>query len=313
MTELALRADVQAAEITCVIVAYHSGDRLAPMVARFVGAGLHVVVVNVEADPEVRTVAERNGARVLDLPGNPGYATAVNYGVEEATTEFVVFMNDDARIEADAVQRLAAVVAGGKADVAVPRVLDAAGELERTIAAVPSVGTLAREWLLLPDAPVAALDGRIPVEKWRAPDAPERIEAASAVVVAAARALVAEVPLPEDYFLYWEESEWFWALRARGAVVEYRPDVECVHAGGRDVVRRQKSRLLARNAVRCVRRTQGKRAAVAAWFVVIAWNARLVAADLLRAALRPTPARWARLDARWAGLTTAVWSWREIR
>ena len=314
MNELARQRErAQALDVTCVVVAYHRIDGLAPMVARLVASGLHVVVVNVEADVEVRAVAERNGARVVDLPGNPGYATAVNYGVEESTTELVVFMNDDARIEADAVRRLAAVVASGAADVAVPRVVDLSGALERTIAAVPSVGTLTREWLLLPDEPVAALDGRLPVEKWRAPEAPERIDAAAAVVVATTRALVAEVPIPEDYFLYWEESEWFWQLRDRDAVVEYRPEVECVHAGGREDIRRQKSRLLARNAVRCVRKTQGTRAAFAAWGVVMAWNLRLVAVDFLRACVRPTPSRWRRVDARWAGFATACGSWRELR
>jgi len=314
MTELA-RQRVGAAvdEVTCVIVAYHRVDRLAPTVARLVAGGLHVIVVNVEADADVRATAERNGARVVDMPGNPGYATAVNYGVEESATELVVFMNDDARIEADAVRRLVAVVASGAADVAVPRVVDAHGALERTIAAVPTPATLTREWLLLPDHPVAALDGRIPVEKWRAPATPERIDAAAAVVVATTRSLVVREPLPEDYFLYWEESEWFWRLRAQDVVVEYRPEVECVHVGGRDDVRRQKSRLLARNAVRCVRRTQGPRKALAAWFVVVAWNLRLVGLDAVRAVARPAPARRTRLDARWAGLMTAIGSWREIR
>jgi GT2 family glycosyltransferase len=314
MSEVAWQhVDARVRDVTCVIVAYHRADGLAPMVARFVGGGVHVVVVNVEADPEVRAVVERNGGRVVDIPGNPGYATAVNYGIEESDTDLVVFMTDDARIEPEAVRRLAAVVAEGEVGVAVPRVVGTDGRLERTISAVPSVATLARERLLLPDAPVPALDGRLPVEKWRAPERPERIEAAAPVVVATTRRLVDEIPIPEDYFLYGAESEWFWRLRDHDVVVEYRPEVECVHGGGPGDVRRQKSRLLARNAVRCVRRTQGQRRAIAAWFVVMGWNARLVAADLLRACVRPTPARWRRVDARWAGFATACGSWRELR
>ena len=36
--------------------------------------------------------------------------------------------------------------------------------------------------------------------------------------------------LEEEYFLYWEESEWFWRLRERGAVVEYRPEIILLRA-----------------------------------------------------------------------------------
>ncbi len=71
------RVDPNAHEVTCVIVAFHRADALASIVARLVAGGLHVVVVNVEADAEVRAEVERNGGRVVDIPGNPGYATAV--------------------------------------------------------------------------------------------------------------------------------------------------------------------------------------------------------------------------------------------
>lgn len=309
-------ADAEPAATPCatvVIVAFHRTSSLLALLERLVAPDLVVVVVNVEADPAVRAVAQDRGARSVDLAGNPGYAAAVNRGVAVAETDVVVFMNDDARMDPDAVRRLAGVVASGGADVAVPRVVDATGMLERTIAAVPTPQSLAREWLLLPDRPVDALEGRIAVEKWRAPGTPERIDAAAAVVVATTRALVAAVPLPEDYFLYWEESEWFWRLRERGTVVEYRPEIECVHVGGRDDVRPEKSRLLARNAVRCVRRTQGRSKAAAAYVVVVAWNARLVLVDGLRTIRRPDSNRRERLTARWAGFGAACSSWRELR
>ncbi|GMU78786.1 MAG: hypothetical protein AMXMBFR46_15800 [Acidimicrobiia bacterium] len=300
-------------DVTCVIVAYHRPALLGAQVARLVNGGLPVIVVNVEADPEVRAVVERRGGRTVDLADNPGYAAAVNTGVGAARTELVVFMNDDAWIQPEAVRRLAAVVGSGAAEVAVPRVIDDTGRPELSIAAVPTPASLAREWLLLPDRPIPVLRGRLRVQKWRDPRTAERIDAAAAVVVATTRALVRQEPLPDAYFLYWEESEWFWRLRERRAVVEYRPEVECVHAGGREDVRSEKSRLLARNAVRCVRRTQGVRRGAIAWIVVVAWNLRLTAADGLRFLRRPTPDRRARLVARWAGLVAACGTWRELR
>jgi GT2 family glycosyltransferase len=114
-------------------------------------------------------------------------------------------------------------------------------------------------------------------------------------------------PIPEDYFLYWEELEWFWRLEQRGHEVLFVPAATVVHCGGRGDVRAEKSALLARNAVRCVRRTQGRLAALAAYGVVIVWNVRLVLVDAARARARP------RVRARCAGLRAAVASWREIR
>jgi len=302
--------------VTAVVVAFHRPESLAALLAALPDPELVVIVVNVECDESVAAVAREHGAVLVDLAGNPGYAAAVNLGAERADDGAVVFLNDDCRIEGRDVLRLAAVVAAegsGRVDVAVPRVVDAEGALERTIAAVPTPTSLAREWMLLPDTPVRSLAGTVRVEKWRAPDTPERIDAAAAVVVAAPRALLRELPLPERYFLYWEESEWFWRLRERGAVVEYHPEITCVHVGGRDDVRPEKSRLLARNAVRCIRVTQGRTSGAVAWVVVVGWNLRLVVTDAVRRVARPGTRSRARLHARLSGLAAAAASWRELR
>ena len=191
-----------------------------------------------------------------------------------------------------------------------PQLVDDGGRPTPSIAALPGAGALLREWAALPDRPVPGLAGRIHVEKWRRPDSAERVDAASAPVVAVRRALLDQHPLPEDYFLYWEESEWFFRLAEVGARVEFRPDAVVVHQGGRDDVRPEKARLLARNAVRCIRRTRGRRAAAAAYPVVIAWWVRLVLGDGALALLGRRP--WTAVTARGAGLGAAVGAWREV-
>jgi GT2 family glycosyltransferase len=144
------------------------------------------------------------------------------------------------------------------------------------------------------------------VEKWRRPRHTERVRAGTAATVAVRTDLLRDAPLPEEYFLYWEEIEWFWRLRELGAYVVLVPEVTVVHDGGRDDIRPEKSRLLARNAVRCVRRTQGVRAALAAYAVVVLWNLRLLVGDVVRAKPR------GRLAARFAGLQAALGSWIEV-
>ena len=298
-------ADLRA---TCVVVAFHDAPSLDRMLGRLRHPALEVLVVNVDGDPDVGRVAARHAAGNLALPGNPGYAAAVNRGAAAATTPVIVFMNDDVDVEPATVVGLADVVASGSADVAVPAVVTPTGNFEPTIAALPTPRTLAVEWLMLPDRPVPGLRRLLPVQKWRSPSSAERVAAASAVVVAARAELLSRLPLPEEYFLYWEESEWFWWLRRHGAVVEFHPELRVVHRGGRTEVRSDKSRLLARNAVLCVRRTQGRLTAAASVPVVIAWNVRLTLVAALRAAGRG-PAERAVLRARLAGLRAAVGSW----
>ena len=112
---------------------------------------------------------------------------------------------------------------------------------------------------------------------------------------------------------YWEELEWFWALQQDRRTVLFLPDTTVVHGGGSDDVRPEKSRLLARNAVRCVRRTQGRAAALAAFGIVIVWNARLFLLDAFRRTVSARDVPVTRLSARRAGLGAALASWREIR
>jgi GT2 family glycosyltransferase len=137
----------------------------------------------------------------------------------------------------------------------------------------------------------------------------ETVPAATAALVAARTDLLRSVPLPEAYFLYWEEIDWAWRLRGVGASLALVPGATAVHTGGRDDVRPEKQRLLARNAVRCVALTQGRVRACMAWPIVVAWQARLLAVDVVL----PRPERRARIGARAAGVRAALGAWRELR
>jgi GT2 family glycosyltransferase len=298
-----MRKRVAPPRATCVIVAFHRPESLSALVERLTHPDIELIVVNVEDDAANRRT---RGAVVVPVADNVGYAAAVNLGVTHAHSAVVVFCNDDLVADAQAVLALAGMVDDGSATVVVPRVLTPEGATEPTIAPLPTPLRLALEWLCLPDRRPARLrTGRI-VQKWRRPDTMERIDAAAAVMVAAPRALLESEPLPEAYFLYWEESEWFLRLHRRGTRVAYVPSITVTHGAGRSDVRPDKSRLLARNAVRCVGRTQGRLAAALAWPVVILWQLRLVLTSRLRPGGRPLR------RARHAGLRAALAAWREI-
>jgi GT2 family glycosyltransferase len=293
-----------------VVVAYHRPASLAALLDGLVGAEVDVVVANVDEDPEVRAVAQAAGARHVGVPGNPGFGTAVNLGASRAIGEVVVFANDDLRIDPGSLEHLAQAVTSGRCDVAVPQVRDATGAVERTIHPLVTPSSLLVEWLVLPDRPLRALR-RLPIEKWRTPLVEEPVRAATGAAVAVRADLLQQVAMPEHYFLYWEELDWFWHLRDAGARVSYLPQAQVHHHGGRDDVRAEKSALMARNAVRCVRSTQGRRSAALAWPVVVAWNLRLVVAEAARSARTGRSSE--RIGARRAGLVAAIGAWREVR
>ena len=275
--------------VSCVIVAFHRPESLTALVAAIRHPQIDMIVVNVEADPEIAAIA---GATVVDVANNVGYAAAVNLGATRAKSDVTVFMNDDMEATSREVLCLAESVGRSDVRVSVPMVLRPAGEVE------PTVRRLSGAWAYATDPMFQ--------RHWRPPSTSTRIEAAGATMVCAPTTLLRDEPLPEDYFLYFEEIEWFYRLHRRGVTVTYEPDVRVVHLGGYAEVRSDKARLLATNAVRCVRRTRGTLAAVRAWPVVVGWNLALC----LVASLTPTRRR--ELAARRAGLSAALRAWREI-
>ena len=307
------RHAVEEPSASVVVVAYRRPQALAALLDALDGSSAEVVVVNVGDDPEVRAAASRARVPVRTFAiANRGFGAAVNAGAAAARGDVVVFTNDDVVIDASAVSTLVRSV-HDDVDVALPRVVNCDGQEQRTVRALPTPGRLLLEWALLPDRPIRTLDRWSRVEKWRSPRTVERVVAASAVTVAVRADVLRETPLPEEYFLYWEELEWFWRLRERGRRLVMVPAVDVVHGGGHADVRPEKSRLLARNAVRCVRRTQGRAAALAAFVIVIVWNARLFLLDGLRWAVSAREESAPRFAARRAGLEAALASWRELR
>lgn len=67
--------------------------------------------------------AEFPEARVLKLSDNMGFASAVNVGLREVRTPYVMLLNNDMTLEPDCVEKLMDAVGEGGADMAAPLVL----------------------------------------------------------------------------------------------------------------------------------------------------------------------------------------------
>lgn len=287
-----------------VVVAYRKPAALDRLLCSVEGV-LPVVVVNVDDDPEVAAVTLRHGAAVVPV-ANRGYAAGVNAGVDALPddVEVAVFSNDDVEFAASSLRRLVDHAGSAPGTFAVPAVVGPDGTRQRTVAPRVSLASLLVEWALLPDAPPRWLGRCQRVQKWRLPETAEPVPGASAAVVAGPRSVMRRQPLPEAYFMYWEEREWFDRLGDLGATVTYLPSAVVVHHGGRCDLRPDKQRLLVENAVLCSRRLHGRLAAAASWPVVVLWQVRLLAQGLVLVALgRRDPSS---LATRLAGARAAV-------
>jgi N-acetylglucosaminyl-diphospho-decaprenol L-rhamnosyltransferase len=140
----------------------HLVGRLLDSLAASEGGCEVIVADNGTGSPELeRAVAVLDGARVLRLDGNLGYARAVNRAAREATGDALVLLNDDSVVDADYVDRITEVLdpgagvvmaAGVMRDGADPGLIETAGiELDRTLLAFD----------YLNGEPLAVLDGSV--------------------------------------------------------------------------------------------------------------------------------------------------------
>jgi GT2 family glycosyltransferase len=95
-----------------------------------VPAGTSVILVdNASSDPNsLKALADEHGARLLRNEENRGFGRACNQGADEATTEFLLFLNPDAELQPGALEAFwDAVDNHPKASAFNPMILDSKG------------------------------------------------------------------------------------------------------------------------------------------------------------------------------------------
>lgn len=222
-----------------------------------------VIVVNVTDDPGVEEVCQRFGRQVLAVLTNVGYAAAVNEGVRHlpAAVDVVLFANDDVEVSVGALD--------GGAGVSVP--LHRLGDhWKAPLHPLPTPSQFFRHWIL--GGGVVTPPG-VPL--------PAGLAANGAALIAD-RAILEQHPLPEEYFLYWEETAWFWRLHCSGVPVHIEPSF-CVRRppGGRELSR-CKARLMGENLIRIGVERYGRPARVLYLLLGLLWIGRVVVTDVWR-------------------------------
>ncbi len=270
--------------IAVVVVTYDSHDVLPgflaslPAATQGVEADL-VAVDNASSDDSAATVARLDpSAEVVRLPANRGYAAGVNAGVAAAPdAAAVLVLNPDVRLRPGAVAHLAAALREPGVGIAVPRLVDPAGEVLPSLRREPSVRRALGEALL---GGRRAGRHRTWGEMVTDPAVYERAGSADwasgAALLVSRACLDAVGPWDESFFLYSEETDFMLRARDRGFGLRFEPRAEAVHVGGESHVSPRLWAILTLNRVRLYGRRHG-RAATAAF------RAAVILGEALRA------------------------------
>jgi GT2 family glycosyltransferase len=221
------------ARFSVVIVNYNGGTMLLECVLSVVREGVPasqiVLVDNGSRDDSVQAVdSHAVGVQVIRNTCNAGFARAVNQGIERASAEFVLLLNNDARLEPGALQAFAEgfdrlpnlAIAGGQLHYP-------GGRLQSAFAPLP---TVAQEIL-----PFSLLKLMYPRRfRRKAPGAdPMAVESVFGACLSVRRAALPRLGLlDEDFFFYFEEIDWCRRARLIGADVYYLPGARAVHRLG---------------------------------------------------------------------------------
>jgi N-acetylglucosaminyl-diphospho-decaprenol L-rhamnosyltransferase len=224
---------VSALPYSAVVVLHDSAPELEVLLASLGRIGRPpaqlIVVDSGSADDAGADLAQRNGAQVVRLPGNPGFGAANNAGVALARHDVTVLLNPDVLAHDDALDALAQAARARDA-LHVPRLLNADGSVQRSAHPLPGTARELLPAVVHPRALPRPL--REAVDPWRSRTTREVGWAIAACVAARTATLRALGPFDASAFLFYEDMELCLKARAAGVPTVLHPECVLTHTGG---------------------------------------------------------------------------------
>lgn len=235
--------DQHSQTVAVVIVSYNTADLLRSCLTSLVGCALplHVVVVdNASSDGSAAMVrAEFPTIAVIALSSNLGFARGTNMGLAArglAGETYTLVLNPDTEVQPGAIEAMVAFLdAHPRVGMVGPRLLNPDGSPQAAAFRFPTPLMTALD--LFP--PGEVLPGRLSGSWWhgRYPHEggtdPFPIDHPLGACMLLRSEVIAQVGgLDEGYFMYSEEIEWCWRVRAAGWAIWQVPVARVVHVGG---------------------------------------------------------------------------------
>jgi len=242
--------------VDVVVVSYNSRDTLRSCVQRLADMpGVSVTVVdNASPDGSLEVIAGLD-VRTIQSGRNGGFSFGCNLGAAAGDRPYVLFLNPDAEISAQDLQRMAAVLeAEAGVGLVGPKLVDDDGVPMPSIRRFQSASALWAQAVFLHRLlPSAAWANEI--ERRSAVYAvPGDVDWVSGACMLVRRTVLEAIGgLDEGFFLYCEDMDLCARVRAAGYAVRYEPAAAARHTGGHSAPR---SGLLAVLAVSRIRYAQ---------------------------------------------------------
>src|SRR2546421_8491449 len=129
--------------VDVVVVAYNSRGQLRAAVEPLASVPeVSVVVVDNDSPDHSAEVVADLPVTVLQNETNVGFAKACNMGWRSGTAPYVLFLNPDAQIDAQSIERMTEALADASVGLVAPRTVDTSGALvhsQRRFVGVASV------------------------------------------------------------------------------------------------------------------------------------------------------------------------------
>ena len=192
-----------------------------------------IVVDNASTDGSADAAGRWANVRVINAGANLGFSRGTNAGIRASSGEYLLLLNSDTVVPADAIDRLVDELRrDSTAAVVGPRLVGDDGRAELSFGSMIGPFNELRQKLL-----VRGHDrGFGPITRWverstRRPGSPDWVSGACLLVRRDAAEAVGL--LDERYFLYAEDVDFCAAIRARGGRITFVPDATVVHRRGR--------------------------------------------------------------------------------
>jgi N-acetylglucosaminyl-diphospho-decaprenol L-rhamnosyltransferase len=221
-----------------LIVTYNNAETVEPClssIAAWTADSYEIVVVDNSPNDETLSAVRRFMAshsqvavRVLQRHENIGFSRACNRGADQATGEFLFFLNPDTQLLNDAGKLLAHCLEKQPGALAAgPAVFDGAGRVSRTCRKLPNLGRI-----LLDATGVDNWCGVYKLTRF-GHDVPKQVEQIIGAAILVRRSDYEKFGgMDEQFFVYFEEVDFCKRLRDAGGDIWFWPEARVQHLGG---------------------------------------------------------------------------------
>jgi len=214
----------------CLDAIARATQECAPGEAPFALSVETILVDNGSSDGTADLVrAQFPEVEVIALPGNLGFAAGNNVGLRRARGRFALLLNTDTKVKRHVIEYgVSFLRKNPDVGIAGVQLVHPDGRLQNSIHNFPSLLTeLVPKWLL-----ELTLPERFPSKRFHHAG-PVDVEAVLGACLFVRREAWERVGLlPEDYFLFLEETDWCWTMREAGFRVVHLPEARLVHDSG---------------------------------------------------------------------------------